>query len=76
MELTNFKATEGECDKCSKGGAGPFQIKGECASEVYSCKGVKVTKETKDCVKYCPESGAGRLNPSVVFVHGICGPVT
>lgn len=76
MELTNFEPIEGECHKCSKGGGGPFQIKGKCTRKVYSCKGVKGTKETKDCVKYCTESGAGRLNPSVVFTHGICGPVT
>ena len=63
MEITGWKAADGECDKCSGGGGGPIKIQGKCEpkKEHYSCKGVEVEMETKDCSKYC--SGVGRLNP-------------
>ena len=75
MVLTTWEATEDECKTCSSTG-GPFKIKRKCSDGEYSCNGVKTTDETEDCDKYCTKSGAGRLNPSVVFTHGIWGHVT
>ena len=60
IEFSDFKVKDGECDKCSGGGAGPIVIEGKCeANTGHSCEGVKTTKETNDCVKYC-DSSAGR----------------
>lgn len=63
MEITDWKVVDGECDKCSDGGGGPFKIEGNCKpkTEEFSCDGVKESVETKDCSKYC--SGVGRLKP-------------
>ncbi|KAL9975541.1 hypothetical protein ACROYT_G012712 [Oculina patagonica] len=55
----DWKAKDGECDKCA-GAAGEFVIEGTCEDKVSSCKGLKNTKMTKDCVTYCPSS-AGRI---------------
>ena len=60
MELTWWKVTDGECEKCSCTG-GPLKIERKCTDGEYSCKGVKTTAEEEDCDKYCPESGAGRF---------------
>ena len=78
MELTKWKATDAECKKCSSNG-GPFKIERKCTNREYSCKGVKIVKtvgQKGDCDEYCTESGAGRLNPSVVFAHEVWGHVT
>lgn len=63
VELSDFKAKDGQCDKCSEGGGGPIVIERECkANPGYSCKGVKTTKQTNDCVKYCcPSAGRTKL---------------
>ena len=78
MTLTKWGATDAECEKCSNNG-GPFKIERKCTDGEYSCKGVELVKTTdkkEDCDNICTESGAGRLNPSVVFTHGIWGHVT
>lgn len=60
VEYKNYKAKEGECDKCD-GAGGPFDIEGECVpdSKEFSCNGLeeKKTKETKECTTYCPSTG-------------------
>ena len=55
----NWKAKDGECDKC-EGAAGEFVIEGTCEVKTSSCKGLRNTKMTKDCVTHCPSS-AGRI---------------
>jgi len=55
VEFKDWKAKDGECDKCD-GGAEEFTIKGTCVAKDRSCKGVKNTKMTKDCVTYCAGS--------------------
>ena len=54
--LKDWKAKEGECEKCS-GGGGEITIERTCVPDKYSCDGLKVEKMTKDCVEYC---GAGK----------------
>ena len=66
VKFKEWKAKDGECDKCSEGGGGPFVIEGKCeADSSYSCKGVKNTKETDECVKYC-DSSAGRMDKYLI----------
>ncbi|XP_020628760.1 putative uncharacterized protein DDB_G0290521 isoform X2 [Orbicella faveolata] len=57
VEFKDWKAKDGECDKCD-GAAGEFTIEGTCVPKDRSCKGVKNTKMTDDCVTYC-DSSAG-----------------
>ncbi|CAH3046401.1 unnamed protein product, partial [Porites lobata] len=53
VTFENWTAKD-ECKVCSEGGAGHFIIQGECVQgEQCSCNGVKTTKESNDCVKYC-----------------------
>ena len=62
VKFTDWKAKDGECSKCSEGGGGPIVIEGKCEAETgYSCTGLKNTKESKECVKYC-DSSAGKMN--------------
>ena len=57
VDLTDWKAKEGECEKCSGGGGG-ITIERKCMpDDGYSCNGWEVEKMTKDCVEYC---GAGK----------------
>ncbi|KAK2559705.1 hypothetical protein P5673_017795 [Acropora cervicornis] len=54
VEITGWKAVDGECDKCSGGGGGPIKIQGSCKpkKENHSCKGVEVEMKTKDCSNF------------------------
>ena len=65
MTCTEWKAKDGECDKCSEGGGGPFSIEKECKLvNEKGCAYVKPEVETsKDCVKYC---SSGRVNLMLV----------
>jgi len=65
VELKDWKAKDDECDKCD-GAAGEFTIEGTCVSKAWSCRGVKKTMMTKDCVKYCGDSSAGKNIASYV----------
>ena len=57
VDLTDWKAKEGECEKCSGGGC-EITIERKCVpDDGYSCNGWEVEKMTKDCVEYC---GAGK----------------
>nr|XP_058945674.1 uncharacterized protein LOC131773746 [Pocillopora verrucosa] len=57
VDLKDWKAKEGECEKCS-GGGGEITIEGKCVpDDGYSCDGLKVEKMTKDCVEYCGTVG-------------------
>ena len=57
VDLTDWKAKEGECEKCS-GAGGEITIERKCVpDDGYSCNGWEVEKMTKDCVEYC---GAGK----------------
>ena len=51
---------DGECSKCSSGGAGPITVERECKPKTaeYSCDGLKTMMESQDCLKYC-DSSAG-----------------
>ena len=64
VKFTDWKAKDGECSKCSEGGGGPIVIEGKCEAETgsYSCKGLKNTKESKECVKYCDSNAQGKIN--------------
>ena len=54
----DWKAKDGECEKC-EGAGGEFTIERTCVAKTWSCKGIKNTKMTDDCVTYC-DSSAGR----------------
>ena len=57
VDLKDWKAKEGECEKCS-GAGGEITIERKCVPDCgYSCNGWEVEKMTKDCVEYC---GAGK----------------
>ena len=59
VDLTDWKAKEGECEKCS-GAGGEITIERTCVpDDGYSCNGWKVEKMAKDCVEYC---GAGKTH--------------
>ena len=61
VKFEDWEVDEGECEKKCDGAGGPFTIVGKCkANEGFSCKGLKKTKETDDCPKYCP-SRAGKM---------------
>ena len=63
VAFTDYEAKEGECSKCSEGGGGPIVIEGKCeAGPGYSCKGLKNTKESDECVKYCDSNAQGKIN--------------
>jgi len=63
VKFMDWKAKDGECSKCSEGGGGPIVIEGKCEAETgYSCKGLKNTKESKECVKYCDSNAQGKIN--------------
>ena len=53
-----WKAKDGECNKCSSGGGGPITLERECQPKTaeYSCDGVKTMVESQDCLKYCDPS--------------------
>ena len=51
-----WKAKEGECEKCS-GAGGKITTERTCVPDQYSCDGLKVEKMAEDCVEYC---GAGK----------------
>ncbi|XP_015755161.1 PREDICTED: uncharacterized protein LOC107334706 isoform X2 [Acropora digitifera] len=53
VDITDLKAVEGECKKCSDGGGGPFYIKGKCNPKESSCNGVEGKMKSTDCSKYC-----------------------
>jgi len=67
VKLKDWKAKAKECEKCSKGGGGPFTIERECEPKTakYSCNGVKTMMESADCLKYCNTnmSGAQKISP-------------
>ena len=56
----DWKAKDGECSKCSSGGAGPITLERECKPKhpAYSCDGFNTMMEAQDCLKYC-DSSAG-----------------
>ncbi|XP_068689767.1 uncharacterized protein [Montipora foliosa] len=54
---SEWKPVEGECNKCSDGGGGPFNIERKCTPKSNSCNGLQLKRETDDCVTYCPDSG-------------------
>jgi len=59
VEYKNYKAQEGECDKCD-GAGGPFIIVAVCVPKTgFSCNGLEKTKtkETEDCITYCSSTG-------------------
>ena len=57
VKFMEWKAKEGECEKCGESG-GEITIERTCVPDnEYSCNGWKVEKMTKDCVEYC---GAGK----------------
>lgn len=57
VEFKDWKAKDGECDKCS-GAGGQITIERTCVPEQqYSCNGLKNEKTTKDCVTYCGAVG-------------------
>ncbi|XP_066020562.1 uncharacterized protein [Pocillopora verrucosa] len=56
VDLKDWKAKEGECEKCS-GAGGQITIERTCVPDEYSCNGFKVEKMTKDCVEYCGAVG-------------------
>ena len=59
----DWKAKEGECEDKCEGAAGPFLIVRECEDGTCSCKGLKKSKKTDECTKYCPSGGSstGRM---------------
>ncbi|XP_068724898.1 uncharacterized protein [Montipora capricornis] len=63
---SEWKPVEGECNKCSDGGGGPFNIERKCTPKSNSCNGLQLKRETDDCVTYCPDSGhdSGADSPS------------
>jgi len=62
VTFKDWKAKDGECDKC-KGAGGEFVIEGTCVAKASSCRGLKNTKMTNDCVTYCNSSaGRNRVN--------------
>ena len=65
VTCTEWKAKDGECDKCSEGAGGPFSIERECKlANEKGCGYVKPEVETsEDCVKYC---SSGRVNLMLV----------
>jgi len=72
VEFTDWKAKDGECSKCSEGGGGPIVIERECKVETgYSCKGLKNTKESKECVKYCDSSAVSIRISTIILAVGI-----
>ena len=56
----DWKAKDGECNKCSSGGAGPITLERKCKPKKaeHSCDGLNTTMEAQDCLKYC-DSSAG-----------------
>ena len=50
---TDWKAKDGACDACLKGGGGPFAITRECSMETGSTCVKNVEVASVDCVKYC-----------------------
>ena len=57
VKFMEWKAKEGECEKCSEAG-GEITTERTCVPDnEYSCNGWKVEQMTKDCVEYC---GAGK----------------
>ncbi|XP_078365532.1 uncharacterized protein LOC144649810 [Oculina patagonica] len=74
VSFKDWKAKEGECAKCEEGGGGPIVIIRTCQvdTEGYSCKGLKTpTKESKDCVEYCPSNSAATTVPSLILAIGM-----
>lgn len=73
VKLTNWKAKDGECAKCSQGGGGPFVIEADkCEPKAgYSCNGVKKMEKSSDCVKYCDSNVAAVTLSSSGFTLGI-----
>jgi len=71
VEFKVWRAKDGECaDKC-EGAGGEFTIERTCVPKESSCKGIKTTEMTKDCVKYC-DSSAGTYTVSfLILVMGI-----
>ena len=62
VEFVEAKAKEGECENKCHAAVGHFTIVFECTAKAeFSCNGLKKkTKETDDCIKYCP-SRAGKM---------------
>nr|XP_058945402.1 uncharacterized protein LOC131773444 [Pocillopora verrucosa] len=57
VKFMEWKAKEGECEKCS-GAGGKITTERTCVpDDGYSCNGWKVEKMTKDCVEYCGAVG-------------------
>ena len=57
VKFMEWKAKEGECEKCSEAG-GEITTERTCVPDnEYSCNGWKVEKMAEDCVEYC---GAGK----------------
>lgn len=72
VDLEWNNPAEGECTKCSDGAGGPFNLEPECKPKnaSYSCNGLKhEPKESKDCVKYCGDSGAVSIVASFFILH-------
>ncbi|KAL9975546.1 hypothetical protein ACROYT_G012718 [Oculina patagonica] len=73
VSFKDWKAKEGECKKCEEGGGGPIIIVRTCQVETegLSCKGLKTTKKSDDCVEYCPSSSTAITVSSLVLAIGI-----
>lgn len=56
VKFMEWKAKEGECEKCS-GAGGKITTERTCVPDQYSCDGLKVEKMAKDCVEYCGAVG-------------------
>ena len=59
---------DGECSKCSSGGAGPITVERECKPKTaeYSCDGLKTMMESQDCLKYFTSQNLARFRESLV----------
>ena len=59
VKFMEWKAKEGECEKCGESG-GEITIERTCVPDnEYSCNGWKVEKMMKDCVEYCGRTHSG-----------------
>jgi len=72
VKFTDWKAKDDECSKWSEGGGPPIVIERKCEAETgYSCKGLKNTKESEECVKYCDSSAVSIRISTIILAVGI-----
>ncbi|KAJ7337136.1 hypothetical protein OS493_009990 [Desmophyllum pertusum] len=69
VTVRDWKAKEGECTKCNKGGAGEFVIERTCTLVENGCKGLK-NKTSKNCVEYCSAASI-TVNSFLILTLGV-----